>query len=106
MTRWSELESIYCVTSISARNTSTWAFFSNAVFNHFQLEDFSQTNGNLLVGVPKAHFRQKSKSTNSPNFSGLVIQLVSRSFLALAVFLYKAKVRLIKVIFEVFVAIQ
>ena len=36
-------------------------FFSNAVFNHFPLEDFSQTNGNRLVGAPRAHFRQKLK---------------------------------------------
>ena len=43
--------------------------FSSAVFNHFPLEDFSQTNGNRLVGAPRAHFRQKLKSTNSPNFS-------------------------------------
>ena len=35
--------------------------FSNAVFNHFPLEDFSQTNGNRLVGAPRAHFRQKLK---------------------------------------------
>ena len=35
--------------------------FSNAVFNHFPLEDFSQTNGNRLVGVRRAHFRQKLK---------------------------------------------
>ena len=35
--------------------------FSNAVFNHFLLEDFSQTNGNRLVGSPRAHFRQKLK---------------------------------------------
>ena len=33
--------------------------FSNAVFNHFPLEDFSQTNVNRLVGAPRAHFRQK-----------------------------------------------
>ena len=43
--------------------------FSSAVFNHFPLEDFSQTNGNRLVGAPRAHFRQNSKSTNCPNFS-------------------------------------
>ena len=36
-------------------------FFSNAVFNHFPLEDFSQTNANRLVGAPRAHFRQKLK---------------------------------------------
>ena len=36
-------------------------FFSNAVFNHFPLEDFSQTNGDRLVGAPRAHFRQKLK---------------------------------------------
>ena len=35
--------------------------FSNAVFNHFQLENFSQTNRNRLVGTPRAHFRQKLK---------------------------------------------
>ena len=35
--------------------------FSNAVFNHFPLEDFSQTNGNRLVGAQRAHFRQKLK---------------------------------------------
>ena len=61
VTRWRELESTYCVTIISARNTGTWAFFSNAVFNHFPLEDFSQTNGNRLVGAPRTHFRQKLK---------------------------------------------
>ena len=64
--RWRELESTYCVTSISARNTGTWAFFSNAVFNHFPLEDFSQTNGNRLVGAPRAHFRQKLKIDKQP----------------------------------------
>ena len=53
--------STYCVTILSARNTGTWAFFSNAVFNHFLLEDVSQTNGNRLVGAPRAHFRQKLK---------------------------------------------
>ena len=36
-------------------------FFSNAVFNHFPLENFSQTNGNRLVGAPRVHFRQKLK---------------------------------------------
>ena len=61
VTRWRELESTYCVTIISARKTGTWAFFSNAVYNHFPLEDFSQTNGNRLVGVRRAHFRQKLK---------------------------------------------
>ena len=45
----------------SARNTGTWAFFSKAVFNYFPLEDFSQTNGNRLVGARRAHFRQKLK---------------------------------------------
>ena len=35
--------------------------FSDAVFNHFPLEDFSQTNGNRLVGAPRAHIRQKLK---------------------------------------------
>ena len=34
-------------------------FFSNAVFNHFPLKDFSQTNENRSVGAPRAHFRQK-----------------------------------------------
>ena len=37
------------------------SFFSNAVFNHSPLEDFSQTNGNRLAGAPRAHFRQKLK---------------------------------------------
>ena len=71
VTRWRELESTLCVTIISARNTGTWAyaFFSNAVFNHFPLENFSQTNGNRLVGGPKSPFPSNSKSTNSPNFS-------------------------------------
>ena len=32
---------------------------SNAVFKHFPLEDFSQTNANRLVGAIRAHFRQK-----------------------------------------------
>ena len=45
VTRWRELEGTYCVTSISARNTSTWAFFSNTVFNHFPLEDFLKPTG-------------------------------------------------------------
>ena len=40
--------------------------FSNAVFNHFPLEDFSQTNGNRLVGAPKAHFRQNLKIDKQP----------------------------------------
>ena len=35
--------------------------FPKAVFDHFPLEDFSQTNGNRLVGAPRAHFRQKLK---------------------------------------------
>ena len=35
--------------------------FSNAVFNHFLLEDLSQTNRNRLVGAPRAHFRPKLK---------------------------------------------
>ena len=64
--RWRELESTYCVTIISARNTGTWAFFSNTVFNHFPLEVFSQTNGNRLVGAPRAHFRQKLKIDKEP----------------------------------------
>ena len=64
--RWRELECTCCVTSISARNTGTWAVFSNAVFNHFPLEDFSQTNGNRLVGTPRAHFRQKLKIDKQP----------------------------------------
>ena len=34
-----------CVTSISARKTGTWAFFSKAVFNHFPLEDFLKPTG-------------------------------------------------------------
>ena len=67
--RWRSLESTYCVTSISPRNTGTWAFFSNAVFNHFPLEDFSQTNGNRLVGAQERISKKHSKSTNSPNFS-------------------------------------
>ena len=52
----------HCVTIISARNTGTWAFFSNAVFNHFPLEDLSQTNGNRLVGAPRAHFPSKTQN--------------------------------------------
>ena len=52
---------VSATTSIYARNTGTWAFFSNAVFNHFPLEDFSQTNGNQLVGAPRANFCQKLK---------------------------------------------
>ena len=43
---------------------------SNAVFNHFPLEGFSQTNGNRLVSARRAHFRQKLNIENSPNFSG------------------------------------
>ena len=35
----------YCVAIISARNTGTWAFFSNAVFNHFPLENFLKPTG-------------------------------------------------------------
>ena len=53
-----------CRQSISARNTSTWAFFSNAIFHHFPLEDFSQTNGNRLVGeggVEKSLHQQPQK---------------------------------------------
>ena len=41
-------------------------FFSNGVFNHFLLEDSSQTNGNRLVGAPRAHFRQKLKIDKQP----------------------------------------
>ena len=40
--------------------------FSSAVFNHFPLEDFSQTNGIRLVGAPRAHFRQKLKIDQLP----------------------------------------
>ena len=40
--------------------------FSNAVLNHFPLEDFSQTNGNQLVSAPRAHFRQKLKIDQQP----------------------------------------
>ena len=50
------------VTIISAWNTSTSTFY----FSHFLLEDFSQTNGNRLVGAPSAHYRQKQTS-NGPN---------------------------------------
>ena len=41
-------------------------FLSNAILNHTLLEDFSQTNGNRLVGAPRAHFRQKLKIDNWP----------------------------------------
>ena len=44
----------YFVTGISARNTGTWAFSSNAVSNHFPSKDFSQANGNRLVGALRA----------------------------------------------------
>ena len=36
--------------------------FPRTVFNHFSLEDFSQTNSNWLAGVPRANFRQKRKN--------------------------------------------
>ena len=47
------------------------AFFSNAVFNHSPLEDFSQTDGNRLVGAQcQEHNSVKhSKLISSPNFS-------------------------------------
>ena len=70
MTRWCEKESPYYVTSISTpryRYVGVSFFFLNPVFNHF-LEDFFKTNRNRLVGVPRDYFRQKLKSTNSPNF--------------------------------------
>ena len=35
-------------------------------FHHFPLKDFSQTNGNRLVGAPRAHFRQKLKIDKLP----------------------------------------
>ena len=35
--------------------------FSNAVFNHFPLEDFSQTKGNRFFGTPRTHFSRKLK---------------------------------------------
>ena len=40
--------------------------FSNAVFNHFPLEDFSPTNRNRLVCAPGAHFCQKLKIDKLP----------------------------------------
>ena len=43
-------------------------FLSDTVFNHFPLEGFSQTNGNWLVGAPRAHFRQKLQIDKFPDF--------------------------------------
>ena len=56
--RWRKKVRTYYVTIISAQNSWT-STFSSAFFNHFPLEVFCQTNGNWLVGAPRAHFRQK-----------------------------------------------
>ena len=61
----SENESTHYVTIISARNTGTSTIFWT-VFNQLPLEDFSQTNGNLLVGAQRAHFRKKLKINKQP----------------------------------------
>ena len=43
-------------------NTGTWTFRSNAVFNHFPLEDFSQTNLESINQFPKSPFSPKTQN--------------------------------------------
>ena len=42
--------------------TGTWTFCSNAVFNHFPLEDFSQTNLESINQFPKSPFPPKTQN--------------------------------------------
>ena len=66
MTRWREFESTYCVTIISARNTGTWAFFSNAVGGFFsnQRESISR--------CPKSPFPSKTQNRQIAQTSPLM----------------------------------
>ena len=57
------MASTYYVTSISVRKTGWWAVFGFR-FSTASAEDFSQTNGNRLVGAPGGHFRQKRQNPN------------------------------------------
>ena len=68
-TRWRELESTYCVMSLSARNTGTWAFFFEHRFQPLSVGGFFSNQRKSSGRCPRAHFRQKLKSTTSPNFS-------------------------------------
>ena len=62
-------ESTYFVTSISARNTDTWAFFFRTPFSTtFRWNNFLKSTG-INKSVPEEYISVKnSKSTNSPNF--------------------------------------
>ena len=85
-TRWRKKESTNYVTSISVRNTGTQCssppseivldpigelstkntgtrvFFFNAVFNHFPVEDFCQTNGESIIRCLKSPFLSKTQN--------------------------------------------
>ena len=45
VTRWRELESTYCVTSVFARNTGTWAFFRTPFSTTFRWRIFLKPTG-------------------------------------------------------------
>ena len=70
---WREKESTHYAMIISAWNTGTSTIFERC-FNHFPLEDFSQTNRNRLVGAPRTHFRQELKIEKLPKLFLLMIK--------------------------------
>ena len=61
VTRWRELESTYFLTSISARNTGTWAFLFERHFQPLFVGGFFSNQRESIVGAPRAYFRQKLK---------------------------------------------
>ena len=77
--RWRELERTYCITSISARNTGTWAFFRTPFSTTFRWRIFLKPTGIDQSVTQEPISVKNSKSTNSPNFSWRVAHGRSRS---------------------------
>ena len=70
VTRWRELESTYFVTSISARNTSTWACFSERRFQPLIVGGFLSNQRESISRCPKSQF----PSTTQNRQTGVTFQ--------------------------------
>ena len=62
LTRWRELESTYCVTIISARNTGTWAFFFERRFQPLSVGGFFSNQRESISRCPKSPFPSKTQN--------------------------------------------
>ena len=62
LTRWSELKSTYFVTSISERNTSTWAFFFERRFQPLFVGGYFSNQRESISRCPNSPFLSKTQN--------------------------------------------